>query len=1063
MSRPWNWWDWVIDAAKRWPQCTFVGYDLVNVQIPLHCLDEDIANRIQWVHGNILRQRLPYDDDEFDYIHVEGMAFAIPELKWNSVFEEMNRVLRPGGVVEVVEEDAMFPVLPRWFTGPLHAQFKRPSAHFPDGTQRSLLPSPTTSETLSHDHALLEVLFNAVFENRFLNPLPTSVLPGYFTSIFSHVISPPVFSFPIPPFAPLTPLPGELDSSSLLFNDDAEPSTLFLPDVPPEPRLSVSSITSDTPFLDTLPTLVNSDFMTASDFRNLDPQERSPSTTTQQSDNSGDSSSRPPKAQRQSVAAFMIPDMNDRIGDESVVEIIQTPQIASFEEHSLFMHLYRAVGTVLALREAMWEELSNIIKKEPDSLQIHGWDASDFKDDRSRLKFDALIDRYKGDMHVRISLWHSLTKQGWPYPLRDPLSKAELVEEERMRRAILEARKSATEEELKTPCRNSAIGPLEVPRDQAAPSRRGSTASSYFGSMSYPERASQRRRMSMGMGELEEPFDSHVTLAQSDGCVDAPPSDQEKVFDSKHVDEQPRRPSLLRRMSSYASQVSGLGEGGDGVPQTYPEKVAAARERGREVTDNNADQFAKQDFVIWLAKALLSFGAPSHRIESQLNSAADILHLHVGFVHLPNLILITFLDSDTHTNQTRFVRAGGRISLTSLHKIHLVYKDVLRDKVNARLGASRIRKVLRSGPPYSVWQRCLFAFICASIICTTAFGGSFVDMFISGAASAVLQFLGLRAASKSTIYANVYEISVAIVVSFLARALGTLHSELFCYSSISSAGVVSILPGFTILISALELTSKNILCGSVRMVYAIIYTLFLGFSLTIGSDLYLVTNKNARANMARLSNAESQIAHGALLNMNTTTPFGPLEGAFEFVNVGKGGNVIKGCYRSPHWPWYQQPFPWWSLFILVPVYSFCSSLANLQAMDSIQLPIMVLFSCLAYAANRGANELISNRGDIVSAFGALVIGLCGNVYSRVVGGTAFTSMVTGVLFLVPSAIGNGGGLIQNYSTSSAEYSSGFSLGVRMIQVAIGVTIGLFIAQIFVYALGRRKNAAHFAF
>ena len=62
---------------------------------------------------------------------------------------------------------------------------------------------------------------------------------------------------------------------------------------------------------------------------------------------------------------------------------------------------------------------------------------------------------------------------------------------------------------------------------------------------------------------------------------------------------------------------------------------------------------------------------------------------------------------------------------------------------------------------------------------------------------------------------------------------------------------------------------------------------------------------------------------------------------------------------------------------------------------------MVLFSCLAYAANRGANQLISNRGDIVSAFGALVIGLCGNVYSRVVGGTAFTSMVTGVLFLVP--------------------------------------------------------------
>lgn len=113
-------------------------------------------------------------------------------------------------------------------------------------------------------------------------------------------------------------------------------------------------------------------------------------------------------------------------------------------------------------------------------------------------------------------------------------------------------------------------------------------------------------------------------------------------------------------------------------------------------------------------------------------------------------------------------------------------------------------------------------------------------------------------------------------------------------------------------ISALELTSKNILCGSVRMVWAIIYTLFLvctlgmtsnphnahnylqGFSLTIGSDLYLVVNKHARTNMALATLAESQTAHGVLLNNNDTTPFGPLSGIFEIVNMGIGGNVYKG-------------------------------------------------------------------------------------------------------------------------------------------------------------------------
>lgn len=93
-------------------------------------------------------------------------------------------------------------------------------------------------------------------------------------------------------------------------------------------------------------------------------------------------------------------------------------------------------------------------------------------------------------------------------------------------------------------------------------------------------------------------------------------------------------------------------------------------------------------------------------------------------------------------------------------------------------------------------------------------------------------------------------ISVSIVVAFVARGLSNIPGDIFCYSAVSSAGVVVILPGFTIrqsiplslrcpfifgsfskyvniVISALELMSKNIFCGSVRMVYAIIYTLFL--------------------------------------------------------------------------------------------------------------------------------------------------------------------------------------------------------------------------------------------
>lgn len=81
-----------------------------------------------------------------------------------------------------------------------------------------------------------------------------------------------------------------------------------------------------------------------------------------------------------------------------------------------------------------------------------------------------------------------------------------------------------------------------------------------------------------------------------------------------------------------------------------------------------------------------------------------------------------------------------------------------------------------------------------------------------------------------------------------------------------------------------------------------------------------------------------------------------------------------------------------------------------------------------------------------------------------------------------SGIAQGGGLNQNYQSSSEQYSVGFSLALRMISLASGVTVGLFVSQVLgepqplgilplwahvqhlsVYLFGSRKNGAHFAF
>ncbi len=86
-------------------------------------------------------------------------------------------------------------------------------------------------------------------------------------------------------------------------------------------------------------------------------------------------------------------------------------------------------------------------------------------------------------------------------------------------------------------------------------------------------------------------------------------------------------------------------------------------------------------------------------------------------------------------------------------------------------------------------------------------------------------------------------ITASIFVSFAARGLSSIRSQIFCYTAISSSSIICILPGYLIrtflqidrwlisdrplVSSSLELASKNIVCGSVKMVYALIYTLFL--------------------------------------------------------------------------------------------------------------------------------------------------------------------------------------------------------------------------------------------
>ncbi|KAF4622885.1 hypothetical protein D9613_002243 [Agrocybe pediades] len=463
---------WIIDAAKFWPHCEFVGFDLVDVQIPLAYLDSSISTRIEWKHGNFLTTKLPFEDDEFDHVHIQSIATGVPESKWGVLFDEVSRVLRPGGSVEVIEDDIIFPSLPRWFTQALRNRPRQFTRHPERPSEFSSSPPrhPTSISTIdasydievpSHDHALIESLYNSIFDNRFINMRPTSVLPNYLTTYFRQVTLGPVLSFPMPPFAPMMPLPPQTVTSYVV-----EPSIDGISSRTSVVGPSTSTFTVNRPVSLSFSSAMST--ATASSSNDLKSYASRPRTSSAPLSYKGSTISSLEMAHSNDSEATLNIDITTKAArrymlDNSVGDIEEgNPRNSPFPldklneltERSIAMHLYRSYQVVLACQEAMWEELKDRIRNRKHELQPFGWDDDEELEElQSRKKFELLMDRYKADMKFRVALWYSLNDLDWPFPVRDPMSKAELFEQQRMQMSMMEARKQATLEEMQQPSR----------------------------------------------------------------------------------------------------------------------------------------------------------------------------------------------------------------------------------------------------------------------------------------------------------------------------------------------------------------------------------------------------------------------------------------------------------------------------------------------------------------------------------------------------------------------------------------------------------------------------------
>lgn len=377
--------------------------------------------------------------------------------------------------------------------------------------------------------------------------------------------------------------------------------------------------------------------------------------------------------------------------------------------------------------------------------------------------------------------------------------------------------------------------------------------------------------------------------------------------------------------------------------------MGLARDEEAKITVHVADILKRQKYIVKMCRALMLFGAPTHRLEEYLAMTARVLEIDSQFLYIPDCMIISFDDVLTHTTDVRIVRTAQNVNLGKLKDVHDIYKEVLHDVISLDDALSRLDRVIKADAAFPVWV-CILMYGLASAAVSCFFKARLIDLPIIFALGTLLGFLQLVVAARSKTYNVVFEVSATVLLSFLARAFGSIRGgNLFCFSAITQGSISMILPGWLVLSSALELHSRAMVPGAIRLVYAIVYSLFIVYGITVGTALYGAIDSNA---------------------VTETKCHNPLD-------------------------------PYWN-FLFVPLYIFFVSF-TVQAKWT-QMPVMIFIALAGFTVNFFTSQRFAASPSIAYTFGAFTVGVLANLYSRIRHGVAAAVLLPAVYIQVPGSL-----------------------------------------------------------
>jgi uncharacterized membrane protein YjjP (DUF1212 family) len=400
-------------------------------------------------------------------------------------------------------------------------------------------------------------------------------------------------------------------------------------------------------------------------------------------------------------------------------------------------------------------------------------------------------------------------------------------------------------------------------------------------------------------------------------------------------------------------------------------------------SDLPPDQQEGVQFALKLGRALHIYGAPANRLEAVMDVLSQEMGLKAHSMAMPTALLVSFdlPGEDGYAHLYRLHR--NEQDFDKLARLDQLWNEVVAKRMSPSEGIRMIDVIDQQPPLYGKWLQ-LLCFALSSAAASTFFGGGPAELLLAGAAGLSLGTYLILAGPRKELL-GLHELLGAIVVAAVTAGGAHLLNGADADTA-TLAGLIILLPGFSMTIAISELAQRNLVSGTARLAWSALLLMMLGFGVLAG-----------RTGIERIA--------------------GPLP-------------AVPPIEAWPIWVPY---------FAIVVAGVTLGVLFQAQKRDLPWVTLAVFAPFLAMQA--GVAELGRELGVFL---GALIAGAGSNIYARAFDRPATITRLPGILVLVPGSLGFLS--ITELMKDGGDPLLGLKNGFAVFAVALALVTGLLVSN-----------------